>query len=708
MQNNLATDKGMAEIRQIFITECNEGLDVIESGLLALENGEDAKGTINDIFRGAHSIKGGAATFGYSSIADFTHVLETLLDQVRGGEQDITPPLVKLFLEAVDCLREMVLVMDGDGDYDRERADDVQNRLRDFLGEDSADEECAEASAEEGDDQDMPTGRIWDISFRPKPSFLKHGNQPQHIFRALSELGKMTVHTSFDNLPEFARMQPEEMYLSWEIVLVADVSADTIRDVFDWVEFDTDFAIVEREQPMLDVNVSAPASAQAVVVTEQPVAAPKENEETLMGAELQAPPLPGHPDTDKHERRSSNKKDATSIRVDIEKIDVLLNLVGEMVINQSMLNQLARNKNGKNSAMELEQGLALLERTTRELQEAVMEIRMLPVSVTFSRFPRLVYDLSAKLKKKVELKITGEHTELDKTVLEKIGDPILHLIRNSLDHGIESPQDRIAAGKDETGVIHLSASHEGGSVVIRVTDDGAGLNLEKIFRKAVEKKLISPDAKLSGAEVNQLIFLPGFSTADVITDVSGRGVGMDVVRRNIEEIGGRVEVFSESGKGSSFMITLPLTLAILDGQLVRVANEIYVLPLLSIVETVQVQEDRINVISGGEVVYRLRGKAVPVIDMRNVCRIHGNEPLESYKNKQIIIVESDRKPVGLVVDELLDQHQVVIKSLETNFVKVPGMLGATILGDGTVSLILDVTTLSDVLFGNKKAERVVH
>ena len=697
MQNNLATDKGLAEIRQIFITECNDGLDVIETGLLALEKGEDAQETINDIFRGAHSIKGGAATFGYSSIADFTHVLETLLDKVRAGEQEITPPLVKLFLESVDILREMVQVMDGDGDYDRDRADDVQTRLRDFLGGEigGAAEDHAAASAKA---DELPQGRTWDISFRPKASFLKHGNQPQHIFRALAELGKVTLRPNFDSLPEFPKMNPEEMYLSWDIVLMAEVSADTIRDVFDWVEFETEIAIVEREPPSLPPMVEAVAGqGQPETVID---AIPEE------AAHEAAAPVHAL-DHDKHERKHGKQKDATSIRVDIEKIDVLLNLVGEMVINQAMLNQVARNKNGKNSTMELEQGLALLERTTRELQEAVMEIRMLPVSVTFSRFPRLVYDLSAKLKKKVELKITGEQTELDKTVLEKIGDPILHLIRNSLDHGIESPQDRIAAGKPETGEIHLSASHEGGSVVIRVTDDGAGLNREKIFRKAVEKKLISGDAKLSEAEVNELIFLPGFSTADVITDVSGRGVGMDVVRRNIEEIGGRVEVYSERGKGSQFMITLPLTLAILDGQLVRVANEIYVLPLLSIVETVQVQEDRINVISGGEVVYRLRGKAVPVIDMRNVCRVYGVEPLESFRNKQIIIVESDRKHVGLVVDELLDQHQVVIKSLETNFVKVPGMLGATILGDGTVSLILDVTTLADVLFNNK-VERVVH
>jgi two-component system chemotaxis sensor kinase CheA len=701
MQNNLATDKGMAEIRQIFITECNDGLDVIESGLLDLEKGNNTAETINDIFRGAHSIKGGAATFGYSSIADFTHVLETLLDKVRANELSITPPLVKLFLEAVDCLREMVQAMDGNGAYDTERAADVQDRLHDFLGGGKH----ADDSEDENDDMSaetivsVPTGRVWDIVFKPKRGFLKHGNQPQHIFRALSELGKVTLNVVYDNLPDFAQLQPEEMYLCWNILLEADVSADAIRDVFDWVEFDTEISISERilEVPTPPERVDVEHGDDSVTL-----AAP---------AALDTVAATYAADSDKHERKSGKKdSNSTSIRVDIEKIDVLLNLVGEMVINQAMLNQLARNKNSKDKSVELEQALALLERTTRELQEAVMEIRMLPVSVTFSRFPRLVYDLSAKLKKKVELKITGEQTELDKTVLEKIGDPILHLIRNSLDHGIESPMDRLEKGKPETGVIHLSASHEGGSVVIRVTDDGAGLNTEKILKKAIEKKLVNADAKLTESNIHELIFLPGFSTADVVTDVSGRGVGMDVVRRNIEEIGGRVEVYSERGKGSTFLITLPLTLAILDGQLVRVANNIYVLPLLSIVETVQVNEDRINVISGGEVVYRLRGKAVPIIDMRTVCRVPGSEPLESYANKQVIIVESDRKAIGLVVDELLDQHQVVIKSLETNFVKVPGMLGATILGDGTVSLILDVTTLGDVLFRERaeRAERITH
>ncbi|MCI5107167.1 MAG: chemotaxis protein CheA, partial [Pseudomonadales bacterium] len=383
---------------------------------------------------------------------------------------------------------------------------------------------------------------------------------------------------------------------------------------------------------------------------------------------------------------------------------------GEMVINQSMLNQFSSsNRNGENlgSGTELDQGLANLERTTRELQEAVMSIRMLPVSTTFNRFPRLVYDLSSKLGKDVALKITGETTELDKTVLEKIADPLSHLIRNSLDHGVEAPDVRLARGKDKTGIISLSASHEGGNVIIRVADDGGGLNSEKIYAKALERGLVKEGDTLSSQQINNLIFQPGFSTADEVTDVSGRGVGMDVVRSNIEEIGGRVEVFSDPGKGSTFQITLPLTLAVLDGQLVQVGEQVFVVPLLSIVETVQVDMDKINIVSGSEPLYRLRGEVIPIIDMRSLYIINGEKKLDSYEGKQLVIVDIDRNYIGLVVDDLLDQHQVVIKSLETNYVKMPGILGATILGDGTVSLIVDVTTFAGPMLKGG-ANRVAH
>jgi two-component system, chemotaxis family, sensor kinase CheA len=709
MSSSMAMGRGLDDIRQIFIAECIDGLAVIESGLLDLEKGTDSQETINDIFRGAHSIKGGAATFGYSNIAEFTHVMETLLDKLREHELSITPAIVKVFLDSVDCLRDMVDTMDSDsGSYDRERTAEIQAKLTAFLESDgsgpqeelhdvaaiAAELGLASAHVPQANGAAKPAaspaqgGKIWDIHFRPKPEFLKNGNQPQHIFRALGELGKCEIVPDLSQLPPLAELKVNELHLNWKIALHAETTEEHIREVFDWVELDCDISIALRSDDAADEERHDEHEHEHALAGEKHVELAEHKADRKAG--------------------SAHKKDSGSIRVDIEKIDVLLNLVGEMVINQAMLNQLARNKNNaQNGTVELEQALALLERTTRELQEAVMEIRMLPVSVTFSRFPRLVYDLSSKLNKKVELKITGEQTEVDKTVLEKIGDPLLHLIRNSLDHGIESPQARLQKGKSETGTVHLSASHEGGSVVIRVSDDGGGLNTAKILQKAVEKKLVADDAKLSEAQIHDLIFRPGFSTADVVTDVSGRGVGMDVVRRNIEDIGGRVEVYSVKDKGSTFQITLPLTLAILDGQLIKVANEVYVLPLLSIVETVSVEESRINIISGKEIVYRLRGEAVPVVDMRRVCRIDGNDTLASFAGKQLIIVEAERKHIGLVVDELLDQHQVVIKSLETNFVKVPGMLGATILGDGTVSLILDVTTLAELIV-KENAQQVRH
>ncbi len=662
-------DDSMDEIRLLFETECNDGLDVIESGLLALEAGDDNLDTVNDIFRGAHSIKGGAATFGYTDIADFTHVMETLLDKVRSETFQVSPPLVKVFLESVDCLRAMVEAMDS-GDFDKEKTERVKAELSGWL--EGAAEESQEAERQGSAEVDSATvsgAQRWQIDFVPESSFLLSGNQPQHIFRALSELGQVTLNPDCSKIPGDTRFDPKAMYLSWSIELEADVSKEQILEEFDWVESECKVEISEL-----------PCSNHPVPVNKE---------------DRRAPANSG--DRRKMDRRSG-KKDAGSIRVDIDKIDIVLNLVGEMVINQSMLSQF-NSVNGDSAAAgssaELDQRLSLLERTTRELQEAVMKIRMLPVSTTFNRYPRLVYDLGSKLDKKVELEITGETTELDKTVLEKIGDPLLHLIRNSLDHGIESPEDRLKAGKSEIGTIHLSASHEGGSVVIRVADDGGGLNTQKIRKKAIQNGVISKEDTLTDQQINDLIFQPGFSTADIVTDVSGRGVGMDVVRNNIEEIGGRVEVHSEAGKGSTFQITLPLTLAILDGQLVKVGDQVYVIPLLSIVETVQVEEDKINMISGNEIVYRLRGEVIPVADMRKLYRVSGADALESFENKQLVIVDTERRSIGLVVDALLDQHQVVIKSLETNYMKIPGMLGATILGDGNVSLIVDVTTLAE-------------
>ncbi|NOX90879.1 MAG: chemotaxis protein CheA, partial [Gammaproteobacteria bacterium] len=385
--------------------------------------------------------------------------------------------------------------------------------------------------------------------------------------------------------------------------------------------------------------------------------------------------------------RKTASPESSSIRVGIDKIDDLINMVGELVITQSMLGQLGGDFD-MSRVERLNDGLAELERNTRELQESVMRIRMLPISFAFNRFPRMVHDLSAKLDKKIELTMSGEQTELDKTVMEKIGDPLVHLVRNSIDHGIETPEARKAAGKPETGVVNLNAYHQGGNIIIEINDDGAGLNYEKILAKAIERGLVGANEELPEEKVYELLFEPGFSTADVVSDVSGRGVGMDVVKRNIMALGGGVDVKSVPGEGSTFTIRLPLTLAILDGQLVRVGDNTYIIPLVSIVESLLVDQKNVNEIAGKAEVYQLRSDYLPIIRLYD---IFGVEPdRRSLDDGLLVVVEGDGKKGGLLVDELLGQQQVVIKSLETNFRRVEGLSGATILGDGTVALIVDV------------------
>ena len=370
-----------------------------------------------------------------------------------------------------------------------------------------------------------------------------------------------------------------------------------------------------------------------------------------------------------------------------DKVDSLINMVGELVITQSMLSQMG-DEFSMDKLEDLREGLAQLERNTRELQESVMRIRMLPISFSFQRFPRLVHDLSQKMDKKIELKMTGEQTELDKTVMEKIGDPLVHLVRNSLDHGIESPEVRVAAGKSEVGTINLNAYHQGGFIIIEIIDDGAGLPKDKLLAKAIEKGLVSPNDNLPDEKIYDLIFHPGFSTADQVTDVSGRGVGMDVVRKNIKELGGNVDVTTEQGKGTKFTIRLPLTLAILDGQLIRVGSETYIIPLVSIIESLEIQTENVNSIAGTTEVYKMRDEYIPLVRLYEVFDVQPETT--RLQDCLLVVVEGDGGKAGILVDDLLSQQQVVIKSLETNYKRLEGISGATILGDGTVALILDV------------------
>ena len=522
----------------------------------------------------------------------------------------------------------------------------------------------------------------WRIHFVPGPKLLRNGNDPVRLLRELASLAPCEVRVDAKWVPLLAELDPEECRLSWHIELSGAVQEAAIKAVFDWVEGECDLKL-ESFGPAADAAAPSPpppAAPEVITVAPAPSTPVPETESRTAikaGASAAAPPAAA----------AAASGDGGSIRVSIEKIDELLNSVGELVITQSVLSQLAESLEGRD-AEELRSALGQLERHMRNLQESVMRVRMLPISVVFNRFPRLVRDLGQRLGKKIELHLTGESTELDKTVLEKIGDPLVHLVRNSIDHGIEMPEVRIAAGKPAHGTIELHAYHKGGNVVVEVSDDGGGLKRDRILAKARERGLVGPDEELSEDRIFNLIFAPGFSTADVVSDVSGRGVGMDVVKRNINELGGHVQIHSTPGKGSMVRIRLPLTLAILDGQLARVGNEVYVVPIVSIVETIQVRRELVSSIADRAQVFRLRDDYLQIV---RLYELFGVEPEHTdLVDGLLMIVEADGRRVGLFVDELMSQQQVVIKSLETNFRPVVGLAGATMLGDGRVALILDV------------------
>lgn len=653
----------MSQFHGVFFEESFEGLEIMESELLELDLKDTDIEAINKIFRAAHSIKGGSGSFGFTDVTNFTHVLETLLDEVRAGEHQLIQDEVNLLLTSVDCLRDMLSASRDGADVDKENIQSIQNDLEKVLGNKASSN--TEERGHDDSSEDVQTTSDWRIDFAPHINLFQTGNDPLRMFRELEEIGELTTEANISKLPSFDDYDIEECYLSWKLFLKTDVSEDKIKEVFEWVEDDCDLSIENiTQQETNEAVIESDKSQVAEIATE---------------------------DKRKPEgRRKAASSESTSIRVNTDKIDALINMVGELVITQSMLSQFSEDFDVKNID-KLCDGLKQLERNTRELQENVMQIRMLPISFSFNRFPRLVHDLSSKLDKKIELKLTGEATELDKTVMEKIGDPMVHLVRNSIDHGIEMPEDRIAAGKPETGTLHLNAYHEGGNIVIEIEDDGAGLNKARILQKAKERGLVKDDEILSDDKINELVFRAGFSTAEQVSDVSGRGVGMDVVRRNIHDLGGVVEIKSEEGKGSTFTIRLPLTLAILDGQLIRVGNQTYIIPLVSIIESLQTNQDHTKSIAGDAELYRLRDDYIPVVRLHSVFNIQCDST--KLEDGLLVVVEAEGQKVGLFVDDLLAQQQVVIKSLETNFQKIEGVSGATILGDGTVAMILDVSSL---------------
>ncbi|MEN8177996.1 MAG: chemotaxis protein CheA [Pseudomonadota bacterium] len=687
----------MAQFHQVFFEESFEGLDIMENGLLDMDPGTVDDEQINTIFRAAHSIKGGSGTFGFNDISSFTHVMETLLDEMRDGRRPVTPDAVDALLRSVDVLRDMLGATKDGGEVDEQMAQAQQVELEQILKSASAEASVVSAPQVEGG-QSAATASAskqqgWHIVFRPLPQMMRTGNDSLRILRELAELGELKVDCDLSALPPLAGFEPEDSYLSWDLHLIGDASRETLDDIFAWIEDECELAVMPiyaaEPQERVTVEEAAKAASEEPDST-QDVSGPSE---VVQVTDRRT----GQDRRSSKDRRTGDRRKVQggggggSIRVDISKIDSLINMVGELVITQSMLSLLGEDFS-LDKLERLNEGLSQLERHTRELQESVMQVRMLPISFTFSRFPRLVHDLSSKMGKKIDLKMTGENTEVDKTVIEKIGDPLVHLVRNSLDHGIEMPEERLVAGKPETGTINLNAFHKGGNIVIEIRDDGKGLNREKIESKAIDKGLIDVDHNLSDRQIYELIFQAGFSTADVVSDVSGRGVGMDVVRRNINELGGSIEIESEPGKGSAIIIRLPLTLAILDGQTVTVADETYIVPLVSIIESIQVKEQQIKRVAGRGETFKLRDEYLPILRLHELFGIE-NPNATRLDEGLLVVVEGDGRHCGLFVDDLLGQQQVVIKSLEANYQRVEGISGATILGDGSVSLILDIPGL---------------
>lgn len=699
----------MDQLRKMFYEECLENLVVLEDALLHLDLTTVDKETINTIFRAAHSIKGGAATFNLLDISEFTHSVEAYLDLVRNGELSLNKTSVDVLLRSCDCIGDMLKGHEQDTEVDAELKLTVSTELSLLLEteahpstkidgqimEDSLKEnECHQVSPHKEYDHEQ----TWRIEFIPHSEIFFSGNDPLRIIRELHELdSSCSIECDTTKLPSLEEIESELCYLSWTISIDGRIERDHIEEIFEWVDDECDLTIVQQAKDLIPVTGAMPtdiSDSDTMVKSASINASTTHTSNSYAGAQKSEATRTSAVSNQTQSKTKAQKAESSvsSIRVDIDKVDSLINLVGELVITQSMLTEIG-NDFSVDKLEKLKAGLDQLLQNSKDLQENVLNIRMLPMSFAFSRFPRLVRDLCSRLDKQVDLQIQGENTELDKTVLERIVDPLVHLVRNGIDHGIEQPELREANGKSAMGVIQLNAFHQGGSIVIEVKDDGAGINCDVLWQKAVDKGVLADDScrdDMTDKQILKLIFAPGFSTADEVSDISGRGVGMDVVKRNIEELGGHIEVSSCLGKGSQFTISLPLTLAILDGQLVKVGGEVYVIPLLTIIESIQIDSACIKRASGGIELYRLREENIPIVRLQDEFGMGSSGDMQ---DRILCFVEAAGNRVGLLLDELLDQQQVVIKSLESNYSKVAGISGATILGDGSVSLILDIQGL---------------
>jgi two-component system chemotaxis sensor kinase CheA len=708
----------MQEIRATFFQECEEQLAELENGLLAMQEGEGSDDTVNAVFRAVHSVKGGAGAFGLDDLVRFAHVFETTLDELRAGRLAVSADIVAALLRAADVLADLVRAARDGGSVDLAHSDAVAAELSVFTGADP------HAAADDDDGMgdfdfqpvafavpgmDAPTAVEgdggWTVRFKPRADLYKKANDSALLLRELARLGEVEVELDTADLPLLPALDPEGAYLGWTVRLKGEAKREDIAEIFEFVESDCELEIIADGEPAVDIAAilgeAAPATdeldiaaliskAQEVAASEPPIAVAPDPDPVVAAAVLAAPADAAPPAGDKGQAKAAGAANPT-IRVDLDRVDRLINLVGELVINQAMMAQRVSEAGlirDTNVAVALDE----LEQLTREIQDSVMAIRAQPVKSVFQRMPRLVREVASATGKQVRLVTEGEGTEVDKTVIERLTDPLTHMIRNAIDHGLEKTEKRLEVGKPAEGVVRLSALHRSGRIVIEVADDGGGINRPRVKAIAVEKGLIAADAQLTDEEIDNLIFMPGFSTADAISDISGRGVGMDVVKRSIQELGGRISIVSRPGEGSTFVMSLPLTLAVLDGMVVSAGDQTLVVPLSAIVETLQPKPADVHPTTGGGRVISIRGAYTQLVDVGTALG-YRSQQLEPEQAVALLIEGEGGARSVLMVEAIQGQRQVVIKSLESNYRRVPGIAAATILGDGRVALILDVDAL---------------
>ncbi|MEX3007001.1 chemotaxis protein CheA [Hoeflea sp. TYP-13] len=748
----------MNEIKEIFFQECEEQLAELETGLLAIHDGDEDPETVNAVFRAVHSIKGGAGAFALDDLVSFAHVFETTLDCVRSNQLEPTRDVVKVMLKSADVLADLTNAARDGGSVEEARCKALVADLQalangeTLAGEDeaaapesaAAPEPAAAAeddagfqpvpvefddlkTEEEGSDftpvpfsfddfgtDEAPAGNVFQIRLKPKADLYHKGNETLLLLRELGQLGELRVTCETVDLPGIDEIDPEGSYLVWNATLTTQQDEEAVHSVFEFAEWDCELevsrvdedapaeAAVSQEEEQAETPVEeqpaadeAPAAedvapdvpAEAPASPAEPVEAPNVID-LQQAAGSQKPDVPEAASAQKTQTKAAAPAAQATIRVELDRIDRLINLVGELVINQAMLAQsVAESANAGSSAVTM--GLEELQQLTREIQDSVMAIRAQPVKPIFQRMSRTVREAADMTGKNVRLVTEGENTEVDKTVIDKLAEPLTHMIRNAVDHGLESPEDRQAAGKSAEGIVKLSAKHRSGRIVLEIADDGAGINRERVRQKAIDRGLITSETAMSDEEVDNLIFHPGFSTAEQLSDISGRGVGMDVVKRSIQALGGRVTITSTPGKGSVFTMSLPLTLAVLDGMVVTVADQTLVVPLTSIIETLKPEHEHIHGFGASGQLISIRDSFKPMVDVGQILnfRVQPTDPLAGVA---LLVDSDDGGQSALLVDAIQGQRQVVIKSLEANYANVPGIAAATILGDGQVALIVDV------------------